>query len=42
MNGEFDGSRFLDNSRTFLNIGFWAKLKEGPSDIIIPDVAIVR
>ena len=33
---------FLDNSSTFLNIGFWDRLKERPSKVIISDVAIVR
>ena len=33
---------FLDGSRTFLNIGFWARLSGRPSKIIISTMAIVR
>ena len=32
---------FLDNSSTFLNIGFWEILKERPYEIIRSDMAIV-
>ena len=33
---------FLDNSSTFLNIGFWGRLKGRPSEIIRSATAIVR
>ena len=33
---------FLTNSDIFLNLGFGAKLKEMPSEIIIPAMEIVR
>ena len=33
---------FIENSSTFLNIGFWARLKGRPSEIIRSDIAIVR
>ena len=33
---------FLDNSSTFLNLGFWARLKGRPSEIIRSAIAIVR
>ena len=33
---------FLDNSSTFLNLGFWEILKGRPSEIIRSAVAIVR
>ena len=33
---------FLDNSSTFLNIGFWERMKGRPSEIIRSDIAIVR
>ena len=33
---------FLNNSSTFLNFGFWERLKGRPSKIIISAIAIVR
>ena len=33
---------FLDRNSTFLNFGFWGKLKGRPSEIIRSDIAIVR
>ena len=33
---------FLENSSNLLNIGFWDRLKEIPSEIIISDMEIVR
>ena len=33
---------FLDNSSTFLNLGFWEILQERPSDTIRSDMEILR
>ena len=33
---------FLENSSTFLSIGFWERLKGSPSEIIRSAIAIVR
>ena len=34
--------RSFDKSSTFLNLGFWARLKGRPSEIIISTIEIVR
>ena len=42
MGGIYVFKTFLDNSSTFLNLGFWERLKGRPSEIIRSAIAIVR
>ena len=42
LGGIYVLEKFLDNSSTFLNLGFWERLKGRPSEIIRSAIAIVR
>ena len=42
LGGIYVFKTFLDNSSTFLNLGFGARLKGRPSEIIRSSIAIVR
>ena len=42
LGGVYVFKKFLEKSSTFLNLGFWAKLKGRHSKIIRSDIAIVR
>ena len=41
LGGIYVLEKFLDNSSTFLNLGFWKRLKGRPSEIMRSAIAIV-